>query len=227
MPNGDPAQEIADLISSPLEALLVSLGSGIGRSQAELDRHSIETQRRIDEDPVLAQYGLQATWYQIPRTELELKVAVAMERGQEVRRDDVATPPPLEPAGTLVGGRLFERPLPRLFVQPVNARYSNQFHYDVNAASTVKLTITAVPPAGEAAAGRPTQTEAAILERAAPHLVEEAGAPAGRVTVNFNAGQRAWYVVQTREDGDEVQLLTLLKVLDTDEREIVKQTGGR
>ena len=42
MPNGDAADRIADLLSAPLEELLVSLGRGIGRSQAELDRHAIE-----------------------------------------------------------------------------------------------------------------------------------------------------------------------------------------
>ena len=225
MPNGE-AQQLAELISAPLEELLVSLGSGIGRSQAELDRHSIETQRRIDEDPVLGQYGLQATWYQIPTADLELKIAVAMER--QARKDEAGpAPAPIEPAGTLIGGRSFGRPLPRLFVQPVNARYVNQFGYDVNASSTFKLQITAVPPPGAASAGRPTSTVDEVMATATPKLlVDNAGAPTGRVTVNFNPGARAWFVVQTEEEDDVVTQLTLLKI-DDESGAVVKQTGGR
>lgn len=214
------AQRIAELISAPLEALLTSLGAGIGAAQAELDRHSIEIQQRIDEDPVLAQYGLQATWYRIPTTELELKVAVAME--------EVTQPAPaggaLGVGGGIVAGREIGM-LPRLWVQPVNARYSNQFHYDVNASSTVRLSVAAVPPPGEAAAGTPTQSEAAIREVADPHLVREGDAFAGRVTVNYNAGARAWYVIQTQEGDGMVTLLALVKVDDLTGA-IVKQVEG-
>jgi hypothetical protein len=225
MPNGD-AQQIADLISTPLEALVVALGSGIGRSQAELDRHSIETQRRIDEDPVLFQYGLQATWYRIPTTELELKVSVAMERQEPTPTPAGPAPAPIEPIGPLIGGRLFGTLLPRLHVQPVSARFQNQFSYDTTAASTVTLTIAAVPPPGEAAAGTPTRTEAEIMDTADDHLVDATGKTGVRVTVNYNPGARAWYVVQTQEENDTVTSLTLIKIDDAS-GEIVKQVGGR
>jgi hypothetical protein len=213
MPADDAAGQIADLISVPVEELLVALGSGIGRAQAELDRHSIATQTLIDEDPVLSQYGLQATWYQIPRSELELKVAVAMGR-----------PPATAP--TLVAG--IPRPLPKLWVQPINARYQSQFEFDVQAASTVKLSIAAVPPpALEAAAATPLRTREEVLARAEPLLVKIGTAVAGRVTITYNAAQDAWIVVQAREEEDgTVSLLTMLKLLDTEELEIVRQTGG-
>src|SRR5687767_14659425 len=112
----EPEAQLADILSTPLEQLLVSLGRGIGRSQTELDLHSIEIQRTINEDPVLSAVGLSATWYQIPSTELELKVSVAM---QAAAADAVE----------IVGG--VERPaLPKLWIQPVNAAFQNQFAYD-------------------------------------------------------------------------------------------------
>ena len=204
MPNG--AGQLSDLISVPMEALLVALGSGIGRSQSELDRYSIQTQAEIDEDPVLAQYGLQATWYQIPTTDLELRVAVAMQP-----RPDDGTP------REIVGGVERER-LPRPIVQPINARFQNQFSYDVQAASLLKLTVVAVPPPGAAAAARPVRTESEVLGTARPHLLpadDLEAPPTGRITVNFNPGARAWYVLQTSEtETGRVELQALVKIDD-------------
>ncbi|MEJ5328874.1 MAG: hypothetical protein WHT07_01820 [Desulfobaccales bacterium] len=212
MPNGTPAQQIADLISTPLEELLVALGSGIGRAQAELDRHSIEIQKLILEDPVLSQYGLEATWYQIPRTELELKIAVALEHPS----------PKAEPPR--VGG-VIRKPLPRLYAQPVNARYTNQFSYDIQAASTVKLAVVAVPPPGVAAA-TPALTEEAALAAALPYLFKDAqGKPEPRVTVNFNGGARTWYIVQTAEKDGAVTLRALVKVDDLT-AQVLERRGG-
>jgi len=212
MPNGTPAQQIADLISTPLEELLVALGSGIGRAQAELDRHSIEIQKLILEDPVLSQYGLEATWYQIPKTELELKIAVALEQ-----------PAPKAEPSRVAG--VIKKPLPRLWAQPVNARYTNQFSYDIQAASTVKLSVVAVPPPG-AAALAPALTEEAALAAALPHLFTDAqGRPEPRVTLNFNGGARAWYVVQTAEQDGTVILRALVKVDDETGR-VLEHRGG-
>ena len=219
MANAD-AGRIADLVSTPLEAMIVALGSGIGRSQAELDRHSIETQRLIDEDPVLSQYGLHATWYQIPSTQMELKVSVHIER------QDPEPPRPQGPIFAATSGFLAARSVPRLQIAPVSARFQNLFSYDTTAASTVTLTIAAVPPPGEAASGSPTMTEAQITEIAAAHLVDVGDTGGVRTTINYNAGARAWYVVQTQEEDDAVTTLTLLKI-DDESGQIVKRTGGR
>src|SRR4051794_252431 len=135
MANGTPSQRIADVLSTPLEQLLVALGSGIGRSQAELDRHTIETQAQIDQHPVLSQYGLEATWYQIPTTELELKMAISLESPSPDAVPLAHGPaggPPLE-----LGLPERLQAIPRLWAQPVNVRLANQFGFSVDAASTV------------------------------------------------------------------------------------------
>ena len=51
-----------------------------------------------------------------------------------------------------------------------------------------------------------TQTEEAIRAIADPHLRTENNAFVGRVTVNYNAGARAWYVIQTQEADGVVTL---------------------
>jgi hypothetical protein len=64
--------KVTEMLSAPMEQVIVSLGLGIARAQRELDRYAIEIQREIEQDPVLSEAGLQATFYQIPRAELEL-----------------------------------------------------------------------------------------------------------------------------------------------------------
>ena len=211
----DGTQRIADLLSTPLEQLIVALGSGIGRSQAELDRHTIDTQAQIDQHPVLSQYGLEATWYQIPATELELKMAISMEQPPPGAVPQLTAPAAGEPLALGLPERL--RAIPRLWAQPVNARLANQFGFHVDAASTVRLTIQAVPPPARATAVQPTRTEADVVAAVRSLLVPKddvQAPPSGRVSVNFNPGAGAWYVVQSEESAGAVQLLVLVKVDD-------------
>ena len=213
MPNGTPAQRIADLLSTPLEQLIVALGSGIGRSQAELDRHTIETQAEIDQHPVLSQYGLEATWYQIPTTDLELKMAISLEEPAETARG--LAPAAGEPLSLGLPDRL--KVLPRLWAQPANARLTNQFGFTVDAASTVRLTLQAVPPPARATAAQPAASEAEVMAAVRPLLLPKddvSTPPSGRVSVNFNPGAAAWYVVQSEEAAGTVRLRVLAKVDD-------------
>lgn len=214
MANSD-GQRVADLISVPLEQLLVALGSGIGRSQAELDRHTIQTQALIDEHPVLSQYGIEATWYQIPSTELELKISLAMQQPSEKAQPTALAPAAGEPLPLAIGERF--KAIPRLWAQPVNARYTNQFGFNLQAASTVKLSIVAVPPPAPSTGGAPTSPEPDVLAKARQYLLpkdDQTKPPLGRVTVNFNPAARAWYVVQSEEKDGVVKLRVLVKVED-------------
>lgn len=229
MPPNQAASQIADLLSAPLEQVIVALASGIGRSQAELDRHSIETQRRIDEDPVLAQYGLEATWYQIPRTELELKIAVALQSAGAETAPTGPAPPPGIPPPAMVAGRIVPE-IPRLQLQPVNARYQNQFSYDTQAASTMRLEVVPVPPPASVATASPRLNADEVLAIAQDaELIGTAGQKvfwqeqdAGwRQSVNFNPGMRAWFVVQSQEEDDLVRLRALVKV-DDETGEVIK-----
>jgi hypothetical protein len=199
----EPADQIAELLSVPLEQLLTALGRGIGAAQAALDRHSIEIQQLVDSDPVLGQYGLQASWYQIPTTQLELKIAVALEQPAD-------TTPVTEIDPTL--GLL--RPLPRLWAQPVNARYANQFNYDVQASSTISLSVVPVPPPAAVLTARPTHTADDVLAVVRDRLVTTDDGVRGRVSINFNPLARSWFVLQTDEDGPQTFLVKLLRVDD-------------
>jgi hypothetical protein len=188
----DPADQIAELLSVPLEQLLSALGRGIGEAQSALDRHSIEIQQLIDSDPVLGQYGLHATWYQIPSTDLELRIAVAVEAQSDTD-------------GTT---------LPRLWAQPINARYANQFGYDVQASSSIRLTVVPVPPPAVVTTVRAIHSAEEVVASVRDRLVTSDAGIRGRVSVNFNAAARSWFVLQTDEDGPTTYLVKLIRVDD-------------
>jgi hypothetical protein len=200
----DAIGEVSELLSAPMEELITALGRGVGAAQAALDRHSIEIQQLIDSDPVLGQYGLQASWYQIPATQLELKMAVAMQQPAE------KPSPSIPPRGDLD----LARPLPRLWVQPVNARYANQFGFQLTASSSVSLTIVPVPPPAAVTAASPTHTADEVMAQVQGRLLKTNNVVRGRVSINFNPGVRSWFVLQTEETGGEPVLIKLLRVDD-------------
>jgi hypothetical protein len=214
MSNG--TQKVADLLSAPMEAVIVALGVSIARAQQELDRHSIDTQRDINEDPELAEIGVQATWYQMPRVELELTMAIAME---ERKTPPAGTP---APRGVRAAAVLEKFPIKQLYLQPVNATYNNQFNFNVNAASKVKLTIMPVPPPTAETGVTALLQRDEVLKIAQPGLVVDANA---RLAVNFNGQARLWYVVQYKPVGDQTTRLALV-VVDDETKAIVKQVKG-
>ena len=207
----DAVDQVTEMLSVPMEELLTALGRGVGAAQAALDRHSIEIQELIDSDPVLGQYGLQASWYQIPSTQLELKIAIALQQ-------------PAAPAGTLphplprtlspIEDLQLARPLPRLWAQPVNARYANQFGFSTTASSTVSLTIVPVPPPAAVTVARPTRTDEEVLAAVQSRLLISNNAVRGRVSLRFNPAARSWFVLQTEQTGAAPALIKRLRVDD-------------
>jgi hypothetical protein len=194
----DPTKAV-EVFSAPIQGVIAALGRGIAEAQMALDRGSVQAQEEIDADPVLASLGMQATWYQLPRVELELKLAMTISEQQ-----GGATPAPA--VGALPSTRAFLRPM-RLIAQPVSASYQNRFNYDVNAASTIKLSVVPVPPpaVGGAAVAPPRlaseDVQALALKGSAGFkTVTQAGQtvpdPKLRFDVNFNPAARIWYVLQ-------------------------------
>lgn len=207
MANG--TQRISELLSAPMAAVITALGVGIANAQRELDKNSIATQREIDEDPVLSDLGLQATWYQMPRAELELTMAIAFEERPKTTATAAA---PISPVAL---SRLKE-----IHFQPVNALYANQFNYNVNASSKLKLTIVPVPPPAAETAVTPRLSRDEVLAVAQPKLSTD---PNARLAVNFNGQGRLWFVMQSKLTGDQIQRLVLV-VIDDDTKQIVKQS---
>jgi hypothetical protein len=136
-------QLMAELLSSPMEEVIVSLGTSVARAQHELDRHSIQTQDEILADPELSAAGVQTTFYQIPKVELELAMAITMTPQPAVTKAKSAVSAKA-PAAAVVRPSTIQ-------VAPVNAFYQNQFGFSAQASSKLRLTIVPVPPPGQSA----------------------------------------------------------------------------
>jgi len=200
----DPTKAV-EVFSAPIQGVIAALGRGIAEAQMALDRGSVQAQEEIDADPVLAGLGMQATWYQLPRVELELKLAMTITEEREGAAPRAGAPP-APGARALEATKGFFRPV-KLIAQPVSASYQNRFDYNVNAASTIKLSVVPVPPpavGGEAVApSRLTRDDVqalALKSSAGFKTVTQAGQtvpdPKLRFDVNFNAVSRVWYVLQ-------------------------------
>jgi hypothetical protein len=197
----NPLETAVETFSAPIESVIVALGRGIAEAQAALDQNSIKTQEALDTDPVLSHFGLQATWYQFPRVDLQLKLALT------VTEERTATPQAGPTAVGPIARLALARPV-RLVAQPVSAAYQNHFNYNAQASSQITLSIVPVPPPRAA-------DQAAIAPRLGPDEVQKAALsssakfatttdPTGnpipdpklRFDINFNAAARAWYVLQ-------------------------------
>jgi hypothetical protein len=139
---------------------------------------------------------LQATWYQFPSVNMQLKMSLSMAQDQT-------------PSGT-------SAPLSsvRIVAQPTSASFVTHFNYDAQAASQVNVTIVPVPPpkAGDQTSTPPAMTPAAAQTAAlaspalfvttkdangnkVPATVDSKG-NALTLNVSFNAAARVWYVMQ-------------------------------
>jgi hypothetical protein len=123
------ADEIEEVLVRPLGEVLAKVGEGVAQAQRAMDLNSIATQTLIDNDPVLSEYGLQATWYHMPEVTLELKMSLALKR--ESKTDS---------AGKVRVSKL------SLLAAPHNARVQNTLGLDVAGTSLVKARIVSIPP---------------------------------------------------------------------------------
>ena len=211
MSNG--SQRISELLSTPMEAAIVGLATGIARAQSELDRHSIQLQREIDEDPELAELGLHATWYQMPRAELELTMTITLEEEPAANLASPRGSGPLRASSLLA-----QNQLRAIRLTPVNALYKNQFDFDVTASSKLTLTFVPVPPPVGEKAAPAIMTRDDVVKIAGPNLKGETDT---RLSVNFNGASRLWFVLEYRLEGDVVVRRALV-VVDDETGNVIK-----
>jgi hypothetical protein len=195
----DGISGLTEHFAAPLEGVIIALGHGISEAQKELDRNSIATQAAIDADPQLSAYGIQATWYQFPKVDLQLKLAFS------IAQNGAGGPAPVGGAvpPTAAGSAGF-----RLIAQPTNAAYLNHFNYDAQATSTMSLTIVPVPSPRPSSGGAglprlPAVDVRGIALKSGAKFVTVTDAsgnvqpsPSLKFDITFNPAARLWYVLQ-------------------------------
>jgi hypothetical protein len=204
----DPLATAVETFSAPIEELIIALGQGVAEAQKQLDQNSIAIQELMDTDPTMSKYGMQATWYQFPTVNMQLKMSLS------ITQDSTTSSSPDGPSPNLAGGRLmatpFITPRYRIIAQPLSASFQNHFNYDAQAATQINLTMVPVPAprAGDQVSSPPAMTAASVQAVAfasgAPFVTTKNAQGAtvdakGNVyamLTNFNAAARAWYVLQ-------------------------------
>ena len=208
----DQLENALESFSAPIESVITALGQGIAAAPRAMDLNSVQMQETIDSDPVLSQYGLQATWYQFPKVDLQLTLSLA------VTEDDTTTqgtPPGLARAARLSSGIALTKQL-RVVAQPVSASFQSHFNYSGQAASQINLSIVPVPaPRPGDQVTLPPKMQVADVQKAAfastakfltttdshgnktPATTDSQNPPnALRFDVNFNPSSHTWYVLQ-------------------------------
>ncbi len=110
---------------SGIKELMVDIGEGIAEAQHALDLSSMDIQNSILDDPELAAYGFNASWYTIPEATFTLKMEYAVT--EEKSSSGTST-------------------VRKFLVSPSNARYNNYFKSQESASSTISMRFVPIPP---------------------------------------------------------------------------------
>lgn len=110
---------------SGIKDIMVDIGEGIAKAQHALDLSSMDIQNSILDDPELAAYGFNASWYTIPEATFTLKMEYAVT--EEKSSSGTST-------------------VRRFLVSPSNARYNNYFKSQESASSTISMRFVPIPP---------------------------------------------------------------------------------
>ncbi len=165
----DISRLVSDITSAPLGRIIASVGEGVAEAQRALDRQAIGQLLALyaesDEGTrLLRESGWRPTFYTLPETEGEVKVALSLsgadpdepstgaEAGGAGAPRPSPTPAPLR-GGALLSTRLSRSlapPRTKLYATPVDGGYRNRFGFEASVSATIRFRIVPVPPPPEA-----------------------------------------------------------------------------
>jgi len=223
----DPLANAVEQFSAPIESVIIALGQGIAAAQKALDQNSVATQEQIDSDPVLSQYGLQATWYQFPTVSLQLKMSIAITQDQTSSSSPSSANPSVAGPNLAFSSALLSPNRVRIIAQPLSASFQNQFNYDSQAASQVNVTMVPVPPpkSGNQVTAPPQMTEAAVVTVAqstaqaagtpfitnknSQGLIEDSSGNVYTISTTYNATSGTWYVLEYAPSNPNISAIAI------------------
>ncbi|MEM7684783.1 MAG: hypothetical protein ACFB03_07740 [Paracoccaceae bacterium] len=142
---------VQDVVASPLGDVIAEVGRGVADAQHALDEGSLgavlDIYAESDDEKLrlLQEIGYRPTFYALPETSGEVRVALRMGQGAAGARN--ATPvKPTQAAVRAVPARIgLNTASRRLYSTPVDARYANQFGFSADISAKLTFKIVPVP----------------------------------------------------------------------------------
>lgn len=144
---------VNDVVAAPLGDVIASVGEGVAEAQHALDEGSLAAVLELYAEgddakmQLLREIGYRPTFYTLPDTTGEVRVA--MKLGQGAAGASSAKAVSKSAAPTAVMARLGARGLnlsQKLYASPVDAGYSNQYGYTADVSAKLTFRIVPVPP---------------------------------------------------------------------------------
>lgn len=144
---------VNDVVAAPLGDVIASVGEGVAAAQHALDEGSLAAVLELYADGddakmrLLREIGYRPTFYTLPDTTGEVRVALKL--GQGAAGASAAKAVSKSSVPTAVMARLGARGLnlsQKLYASPVDAGYSNQYGYTADVSAKLTFRIVPIPP---------------------------------------------------------------------------------
>lgn len=130
--------QLIDSLSAPFGDLVSSIGISVADAQKALDAQAIENFMAIygeGEEALkeLKKIGYQPTWYNLPETTAELKIALTIS-GESASTSAKSS------------GKSKKKKKLKLYAAPVDGGYTGKYNYDLRASAKITFKIVPIPP---------------------------------------------------------------------------------
>lgn len=133
---------IRETTAAPLGQIIASVGQGVAQAQRALDEQALAQLEALYQEgdeamALLRRSGWQPTFYTLPETEGEVKVALTLSgQGHEAMSQSGAARAP---------GAIRRKKI-QLHAAPLDAGYQNRYGYQASIGATLRFRIVPVPP---------------------------------------------------------------------------------
>jgi len=151
----DRSRLVHDVVAAPLGDVIASVGAGVAAAQHALDEASLAavlelyTSSEDERIQLLQAIGYRPTFYALPETTGEVRVALRLGGGAAGSDGRAVRPQPVTPSSEtrVLPARLGLNLLPaKLYATPVDAGYANHYGYTADVSATLTFRIVPVPP---------------------------------------------------------------------------------
>lgn len=143
---------VQDVVASPLGEVIASVGEGVASAQQALDDGSLAAVLDLyaeNDDAkmkLLQDIGYRPTFYALPDTTGEVRVALRLGQGAAGASQATAVKKTTVPAVRAALGRQGLNTSRKLYASPVDAGYTNQYGFSADVSAKLTFRIVPIPP---------------------------------------------------------------------------------